>query len=674
MEESKRRGKAPEILRIGVDTGGTFTDLVVAGRRGILSVLKVRSTPEDPSLGVLDGLARLGLLRSPAPVIHGTTVATNAFLQREGGRTALVTTAGFEDVLVLGRQARPLLYRLDPPRRREWLAGRYRIGIEERCGARGEILVPLRKGSLKTLRRRLRGLRVEAVAVCFLHSYLNPAHEKAVARALRGEGIHVSLSHRIACEFREYERTCTTVANAMLARPLESYLTGLARRIGTRRLRIMGSSGGWMSARRAAAEPVRTVLSGPAGGTLAAAHLGKISGQRRLITLDMGGTSTDVSLCDGSVPRVHGAELDGIPLRIPSLDIQSVGAGGGSIARVDAGGALRVGPESAGADPGPACYGRGGREATLTDALVVLGRLPREGLLGGEVPLDRRAAAEAVKRLAGRVGLSLEDAALGIVRVAEAALERAVRGISAGRGHHPAGFALLVFGGAGGLHACSLAAALGIRRILVPPDPGTFSALGLCFSPPSWELSRTVMLRATAFAGGAAERLLGPLEAEALRAMKRDGHAASTVRLEKEADLRYEGQSHELTVPITGDPVPLFDTLHKAEFGYARPGDPVEVVNLRVRALAPIPDFALPRARIRSRRATASGCAAAVVARGRSLEVPTYRREGLAPGSFLPGPALITEYSATTWVAPGYILEADPLGILQIRPERGARA
>jgi len=671
MEESKRSGAGARILRIGVDTGGTFTDLVIAGRRGILGVLKVRSTPEDPSRAVLQGLARLGLLRSRVPVIHGTTVATNAFLQRKGGRTALVATAGFEDVLVLGRQARPLLFSLDPPPRKEWLAERFRIGIAERCGPRGEVVLPLRRGSLERLRLRLRRLRVDAVAVCLLHSYVNPAHEKKVAHALRAEGLHVSLSHRIACEFREYERTCTTVANAMLARPLEAYLSGLGRRLGSRRLKIMGSSGGWMSARRAAAEPVRTVLSGPAGGALAAAHLGEIAGRRRVIALDMGGTSTDVSLCDGSVPRVHGTELDGVPLRIPSLDIQSVGAGGGSIARVDAGGALRVGPESAGADPGPACYGRGGRDATLTDALLVLGRLPPEGLLGGEVPLDGRMAAEAVRSIGGRLGLSPQGAALGILRVADAALERAVRRISAGRGQHPARFALLVFGGAGGLHACSLASALGIREILVPPDPGAFSALGLCFSPPAWEVSRTVMMRATTFPSDAVARLLSPLEREAARALRREGHPAATHRLEREADLRYAGQSHELTVSVAGDLAQAFHRVHLEEFGYERPGETIELVNLRVRALARVPRPSLRRAGMRRRRACACGSLVSVLDRGRSREVPIYRRESIAPGGFLSGPALVTEYSATTWVAPGCSLEMDGLGILRIRLKGG---
>jgi N-methylhydantoinase A len=499
-----------------------------------------------------------------------------------------------------------------------------------------------------------------------------------VGKSLRGAGWHLSLSHRVANEFREYERTCTTVANAMLARPMESYLTALGRRLGSRRLKIMASSGGWVSVRRAAAEPIRTVLSGPAGGALAAMHLGRTSGHGRLITLDMGGTSTDVSLCDGRIPRVHGTELDGFPLRIPTLDIQSVGAGGGSLARVDAGGALRVGPESAGAEPGPACYRRGGEEATLTDALLVLGRLLEEGLLGGEISLDRDAAENAVGRIGRRLGLGVEKCALGIVRVAEAALERAVRRISAGRGHHPGRFSLLVFGGGGGLHACSLALSLGVKRVLIPPNPGTFSALGLCMSPPTWEVARTVLIRGREFSARKLARLLAPLEREARGALLRDGHAPRAIRLEREADVRYLGQSHEITLPVTRRLSEAFHFAHRREFGYERRDEETELVNLRVRALAD--SFAPPARgeRVRRRRASPHGSQSAVLDNGRRVKIPVIRRESLHAGDFFPGPALVTEYSATTWVAPGFLLERDSTGLLALRKagrkERRSRA
>ncbi|HEV8336814.1 MAG TPA: hydantoinase/oxoprolinase family protein [Candidatus Polarisedimenticolia bacterium] len=664
--------KPHPMLRVGVDTGGTFTDLVVAARRGPVAVLKVRSTPEDPSRAVLQGLAALGLERSSIRVVHGTTVATNALLQRRGGRVALVTTAGFEDVLALGRQNRPLLFRLDPPAREPLLADRFRLGVAERCGPRGEVLRRLKPASLRRLRARLRRLNVESVAVCLLHAYANPRHEREVARALRGSGWHLSLSHRVAGEFREYERTCTTVANALLVPPMEAYLGTLRRRLGSRRLRIMSSSGGWIPAWRAAAQPVRTVLSGPAGGIVAAMSAGRACGIDRLITLDVGGTSTDISVCEGREPRIQGTVLERIPLRIPSLDIQSIGAGGGSQARVDAGGALRVGPESAGADPGPACYSRGGTEATVTDALFFLGRLPEEGLLGGEIPLDRAAAERSLRRIGQRLGVSARAAAHGILQVANAALETAVRRISAGRGHHPARFALLAFGGAGGLLACPLASALGIERIVIPRDPGAFSAFGLCSSPPIWEVSRTVIGRAAGLEARELRRWLGPLEEEAVAALVRDGHPASSLRLEREADLRYRGQSHELSVPVRADLREAFHRAHGERFGYDRRDDDVELVNLRVRALAPAPRLATARSSHPRSPASARRVAPEAGPLRRSGALPRHRREDLPAGRRLHGPALITEYSATTYLAPDYWLEVDRMGLLHLR-RRAAR-
>lgn len=662
------RDRTSRIIRVGVDTGGTFTDLVAIGSDGRARVLKVPSTPEDPALAVIQGLAELGLLEGSTPIVHGTTVGTNALLQRRGGRVALVATEGFEDLLILGRQARRCLYRLDPPPPKTWIPGRFRIGIRERCGPRGEPIVRLTPTSIRRLRRRLRALRVEAVAVCLLHSYADPANERRVARALRPEGWHLSLSHRVANEFREFERTCTTVANATLARPLRGYLQRLGRKLGARRVRVMASSGGWISAARAAAEPVRTVLSGPAGGALGAALLGRLAGFPRLLTLDMGGTSTDLSLCDGEVPRVHGTELDGIPLRIPALDIRSVGAGGGSIARMDSGGALRVGPESAGAEPGPACYARGGTDPTLTDAHLILGRLPPEGFLNGKVPLDGELARGALGFLAGRLGLGVEQTALGVLRVADATLERSARAISAGRGQHPARYALLAFGGAGGLHACALASALGIRRILVPPDPGTFSALGLCCGPATSEASRTVLLRGRAFSSRQLANLVAPLERATRRILLRDGQAAERLVTEREADLRYAGQSHELTLPLKGDPIASFHRAHFSAFGYQRPGAEVELVTLRVRSLAPAPRPALRPHPLRAMKAAPHSFVMAVVNRPERRErAPYYRRENLEPGHFLRGPAIVGEYSATTFVAPGFLLRVDPFRTLVMR-------
>ena len=641
------------IVRIGIDTGGTFTDLVALGSSGLVRVLKVRSTPEDPSRAVLEGLRRLGLLRSSAPIVHGTTVATNAFLQRRGGRAVLVATAGFEDVLVLGRQARPSLYLLDPPERPEWIPSRLRLGLQERIGPSGETVVPLRRAALRRLLRRLESARPDAVAVCLLHAYANPAHERRVGAALRGRGWHVSLSHRVAGEFREFERTSTTVANAVLARPVDGYLAALQRRLGSR-LRIMGSSGGWMTAARAREMPVRTLLSGPAGGALAAARIGRRLRAPRLITLDMGGTSTDLAVCLGEVPRVPRTYLSGSPLLLPTLDIRSLGAGGGSIARRDAGGGLRVGPESAGADPGPACYGRGGREPTLTDALLLLGRLPESGLLGGTMPLDRAAAARAVGRLARSLRLGMEQTARGILGVVETHLENAIRALVSERGLAPASFQLLVFGGAGGLLACGVAERLGIGRILVPPDPGTLSALGLAASPAAWEGSRTVLAAGRTFTRDQIRRWSDPLVREGVRTLRREQGPRAPIAIFREIDFRYRGQSHEIAVPAGAGAVERFHREHQRCFGYARRGDWVELVTVRVR--------------VQGRQAAAGGRRAQPrPGRTKSFHGRAAReiqRDDLRPGARLRGPALVTEYSATTYLAGGFRLDLGPEGEL----------
>jgi N-methylhydantoinase A len=642
-----------KIVRIGVDTGGTFTDVAVLGRSGLLRVLKVRSTPADPSRAVLEGLRRLGLLRSTsAIIIHGTTVATNAFLQRRGGKAALVATQGFEDVLVLGRQARPGLYALDPPERQEWIPSRLRLGLEERTGPSGERLIPLESRSLRRLLRHLQARRPEAVAVCLLHAYANPAHERRVGAALRRRGWHVSLSHQVSGEFREFERTSTTVANAVLARPVDGYLAALQRRLG-RRLRIMGSSGGWMTSGRARAMPVRTLLSGPAGGALAAARLGRRLGAPRLITLDMGGTSTDLALCLGQVPRVPRTSLEGTPLLLPTLDIRSLGSGGGSIARRDAGGGLRVGPESAGADPGPACYGRGGSEPTLTDALLVLGRLPAAGLLGGAMPLSRAAAVEALRRLGRSLRMGVAQTARGILEVVETHLENAIRALVAERGLAPDAFQLLVFGGAGGLVACGVAQRLGIRRILVPPDPGTLSALGLAASPAAWEGSRTLLHSGRSFTREQMRRWSEPLVRQGVRTLRREQAGRAPIEIVREADFRYRGQSHEITVPAGAGAVERFHREHQRRFGYARRGEVVELVTVRVRVQGKEVAAAGhgPRGPGAARRVAAGG--------GREIA-----RQDLHPGTRVTGPALITEYSATTYLARGFRLEVGAAGEL----------
>ncbi|HEY3187154.1 MAG TPA: hydantoinase/oxoprolinase family protein, partial [Solirubrobacteraceae bacterium] len=440
--------------------------------RGELRLLKLRSTPHDPSAAVRAGLTALGRI---GRLHYGSTVATNALLERRGGPVLLLTTAGFEDVLEIGRQVRPKLYALEPRRPAPLVPRARRIGLHERVLADGTVEHPLGPREIGRAVAAARG--VSSVAVCLLHSYAAPAHERRVGRALAGRGLHVTLSHRLLREYREYERVATTVLNAYVGPAMAHHLGALAVLLGGD-LRIMQSSGGLVGARIARAEPVRTILSGPAGGVVGAAERARRGRLGPVITLDMGGTSADVSLVDGGPAYRTDTTIAGLPVRIPAIDIHTVGAGGGSLARLDAGGALHVGPESAGADPGPACYGRG-TAATVTDANLVLGRLVETEFLGGEMRLDRTRAERAIRILARQLGRGVVSAAAGVVRVVNATMERAVRVITVERGHDPAAFTLVAFGGAGPLHAAELAEGLGIRRVYVPRHPGLLSAWGV---------------------------------------------------------------------------------------------------------------------------------------------------------------------------------------------------
>ncbi|HUS05132.1 MAG TPA: hydantoinase/oxoprolinase family protein, partial [Bryobacteraceae bacterium] len=462
-------------MRIGIDTGGTFTDFVVAPEDGPIQTFKLRSDPGDPARVILAGLARIAATRR-TEVIHGSTVATNALLERKGARTALVTTAGFEDVIEIGRQNRAQLYVLNPAPRRLLVERRLRFGVNERSYFDGVIARRPSRQELGELGSKLQRAKAEAVAICFLHAYRSPENERAVAEALEGLG-YVCSSHEICPEFREYERTSTTVLNAYIGPLMDRYLGALES--GTKyRLSVMQSNGGLMTAAEARRHAVRTLLSGPAGGVVGAIAVAKQAGIKNLLAFDMGGTSTDVSLYAGCATATMEGSVDGFPVRVPMLDIHTVGAGGGSIARMDEGGVLHVGPESAGADPGPACYGHG-TEATVTDANLVLGRIQAKHFLGGAMAIDLSRAREAIDRLARQLGLGRAAAARGIIRVANANMERAIRVVSVERGHDPRAFTLVAFGGSGGLHACEIAANLGIQTVLVPKNAGVLSALGM---------------------------------------------------------------------------------------------------------------------------------------------------------------------------------------------------
>ncbi len=476
---------------IGVDIGGTFTDFVVLAG-GEIRIHKTPSTPHDPSVAFLRGLEELEI-GSGAAFVHGSTVATNAILERRGARTALLTTEGFRDVLELGRQTRLGLYDLTPRKHVPLIPREQCHEVPERVDRNGNVLEPLDEGAVRAALDQIKGAGVESLAVCLLFSFANAAHEEQIGALVEAAGLNVSLSSRILPEYREYERASTTAANAYVAPLMQRYLRRLDEKLtalGRRRLWVMQSNGGVLSVEGAAREAVRTVLSGPAGGVVAAWQVGRAAGFERLLAFDMGGTSTDVSLIDGEPATSREGGIGDLPIRVPLLDIHTVGAGGGSLARVDAGGRLRVGPESAGADPGPACYGRGDL-ATVTDANLVLGRLLPQSFSAGRIRLDLERAQAAIRKIATALRLPVEEAAEGIVRVADTQMARALRKVSVERGHDPRRFCLIAFGGGGPLHACALAEELGIPTVLVPRYPGALSALGMLLSDFRKENSRT---------------------------------------------------------------------------------------------------------------------------------------------------------------------------------------
>lgn len=646
---------------VAVDTGGTFTDFLL-WREGSLRALKIPSTPGDPSRAVLEGIRLLLGGGEEYRLLHGSTVATNGLLERKGGRVILITNRGFEDILEIGRQNRPQLYAL-VNRRPEPLVGRKdRIGIAGRLGPGGEELEPLDPQELAGLPERVRA--ADSLAVVLLHSYADPRHEERVAEALAAVGLPLSVSSRILPEYREFERTSTTVVNAYVAPLMGRYLDRIRTASGATSVRIMGSHGGAVPVERAIREPVHTVLSGPAGGVVGALAWGRQSGFERIMSFDMGGTSTDVSLCPGQPLFTREFEIGGHPVAVPVMDIHTVGAGGGSLARLDPAGALRVGPESAGAEPGPVCYGRGGDTLTVTDAHVWLGRIPPEGFLGGQGQLYRDRVEEPLRVLARAMGRSPEEAAEGILSVADTAMEGALRVISVERGFDPADFVLVAFGGAGALHAAELSQRLGIPRALVPPDPGLLSAYGMLAARPRRERSRTVLLGSTdPLAPRTMEEAFRRLEEEALAEMVAEGHSTADLVVNRWVDARYRGQSFELRV--AGDAwVERFHRAHRERYGYERWDTPVEAVTLRVVVEAPplplSPHPVPPRPSARPVRK------APVYYRGETLPTPCYWRGDLGAGFRAPGPLVVMEYSATTWTPPGWTLEVDRWGTLHL--------
>jgi N-methylhydantoinase A len=685
---------------LGVDIGGTFTDFVLIDERGRTRVHKRLTTPDDPSRALLAGVAELGLPPGDAAdVVHGSTIATNALLERKGARTALITTRGFADVLQIGRQNRPALYDLHPRKPEPLVPAQWRFEVTERVASDGSVVTPLALDELDPIIEGLLADDIESVAVCLLFSFLHPAHEQAIRDKLASgkwqvpnDTQHatrniqypipntpfVSLSSEVLPEFREYERTSTTVINAYVAPLMGRYLARLKAGLKGRRLRIMQSNGGVISGTTAAAQAARTVLSGPAGGVVGAFHVARLSGYEadmvRVITFDMGGTSTDVALCDGGIPTTNEGEIGGLPLRLPMIDIHTVGAGGGSLARVDVGGALTVGPQSAGADPGPVCYGRGGTVPTTTDANLVLGRLDAAHFLGGAMSLDIDEAQEALSELARAMEPqsppSPQAAAWGVIRVANATMERAIRRISVERGYDPRRFALLAFGGAGPLHACDLAAALNIPTVLVPRTPGVLSALGMLVADLVKDYSQTVMLRADGLSRADLRTHLRPLEDRGREELIAEGVEPDAVSLARALDMRYVGQSHELTVPLTAgdDFIRAFHQAHGRRFGHQHPDEPVEIVNVRVIARGAMtkPEFPTEMPGAADPAAARVGHKAVYFGPTSPVETQLYQRERLRAGHVLTGPAVVFQLDTTTVIPPGWQAQVDRYGALVI--------
>jgi N-methylhydantoinase A len=651
-------------MRIAIDSGGTFTDCVYL-KDGEVHVLKIFSTPQDPGKAVLNCVTQIATSGEVPEVRHGTTVGTNAMLERKGAKVAFVTTVGFEDTIAIGRQARTSLY--------DWFRSPLpcvvtpglRFGVQERTGPTGEIIKSPSAESLAALAAAIRESGAESIAISLLFSFANPRNELLVAEALAPLGLPVSISHQILPEFREFERGSTVVTNAYLAPKVSTYLNRLegllTETFPKSSIHVMQSSGGIVSARLAAREPVRTVLSGPAGGVIGAYQIGRMAGFDKIIGFDMGGTSTDVSLMDAAEggPRTTSeAIVSEMPVSIPMLDIHTVGAGGGSLARFDQGGILHVGPESAGSTPGPICYGRGERP-TVTDANLVLGRLDPDLFLGGEVRLEAERTRELMEQAKGSLA-TVEQFASGILLLAEAAMEKAVRVISIERGYDPREFTLLSFGGAGPLHACSMAKSLRIGRVLIPRMPGALSALGILMADTVRDYSRTVMLpHATR---EELSTLFAELEERGSRDLLEEGLEGSALR---SADLRYTGQGYELNIADAPTIFEDFHDMHERRYGYANRGAAVEIVNVRVRFVVQNKPVHLPT----SQPVAGDGTQAILKMRpmyfaGAWQESTVYDRDLLIAGDTIHGPALITEYSSTTVLPPLCVATVDLYGNL----------
>jgi N-methylhydantoinase A len=688
---------APTSLRIAVDIGGTFTDLAwYDGVSAAVGFGKALSTPRALVEGVQACLAKGRV--EPARMlhlIHGSTVAINAVIQKTGARTALVTTEGFGDVYEIGRANRPDTYNLFFEKPVPLVPRTLRLEVRERLSARGEVMAPFDVRSARAAVARLERARVEAVAVCFLHAYANPEHERQMGELVRRElpGVFVTLSHEILREFREYERTSTTVLNAFVGPLVSRYLAELEAPLRQRGFRgtvfMMQSNGGVMTAERARTVPVAMMESGPAGGVIGAAELGKILGYQDVIAFDMGGTTAKACLVERGLPKVAdgyyiGGYATGYPLRLPVVDIVEVGTGGGSLAWIDEGGALKVGPRSAGAEPGPVCYRRGGTEPTVTDANLIVGRLDPWCFLGGELDLDADGALRAVEeRVAKPFGMTAIEAAHGILTIADARMAFAVRAVTVQRGLDPRDFVLVAFGGAGPLHATAIARELRIPRVIIPPQPGHFSAVGMLMTDVRHDYVQTWVRDFQAIDAAEIEDLLGRLEDEGRATLRAEGLPEESATFVRSMEMRYLGQEYTVTVvvpPRLEGPETLreirtrFDEAYDVRYGHSAPAEPIQLVNVRVSALGAVPKPAFARLRQEAAAAGDEPTARRVFfGSGGWFDCPVFRREALAPGTAIDGPAIVEEYASTTVLHPGDRAVVEPHGCLVIDIEPIAR-
>lgn len=644
---------------VGIDTGGTFTDFVWLDRSEF-RVHKVLSTPKAPEKAILKGMRALGIEQLELSVVHGSTVATNAVLEGKGVRTAFIANRGFADLLAIGRQNRERLYDLQPPVPPPPVPRELCLETGGRLDARGSQVEALSDSDLDELRRRLADLAPRSVAVCLLFSFRKPELERRIA-ACAPEGCQVSCSSDVLPEVGEYERGIATWLNAYVGPLMSGYLERMARSLPRARVSVMQSEGRTVAADQAGERGVHLLLSGPAGGLAGAEFIGRQSGEQKLMTLDMGGTSTDVALIDGVIRRTTEGRIGRYPVAVPMVDMHTIGAGGGSIARVDAGGLLNVGPESAGADPGPVCYGRGGERPTVTDANLALGRLPRDTALGGTMRLDAEAARAAMARLAAEMATDETGAARGVVDLANEHMSRALRVISVEKGHDPRDFVLMSFGGAGGLHVCELAQSLGMRRALVPPHAGVLSALGMLVAPPGRELAAAMPALLDELGDEELEKGFERLAARARRELEAEGQDPNKLQVERSLDLRYRGQGFTLGLPWRGlkKAASSFHEAHRDRFGHDLDAD-VEVVNIRVAVTGRAPDVRLPEIpEKRGSRPTGESRLADLDCRAE-----VWRREDLGRGHRIEGPAVIAEAVGTTYLPPDWTCRMTRHGVL----------